>query len=141
MRKLFLDTNVIIDLLFDRKPFSDEAASLVQLKEAGVVELYLSSLSLANMAYIAQRSHKDPSIMVDAILHYIEVIDLDKETFVAVNNSRFSDYEDGLQYFSALKIKDVEAIITRDKRHFKAARIQVMTPSEFLSLPGIKSLL
>src|SRR6187402_89630 len=102
--KLFLDTNVLFNFFFEREPFSENAARLFELCGEGKVVFYLSSLSIANLAYHSQRVKKDPIPIVEALLKVATVIDLNKNHFVSVNHSKFTDYEDGLQYFSALEV-------------------------------------
>ncbi|MCI0751519.1 MAG: PIN domain-containing protein [Flammeovirgaceae bacterium] len=131
--RLFLDTNIIFDFFFDRGPFSKHAVKLFELCDEGQVDFYLSALSLANIAYHAQRVKKNPALIIDSLLKISKVIDLKQEHFVAVNNSKFKDYEDGLQYFSALEVNNIEAIISRDKKDFQHSLLPVLTPGEFIN--------
>jgi predicted nucleic acid-binding protein len=130
--KLYLDTNILFDFFFDREPFSESAAQLFELCGEGKIAFYLSSLSIANLAYHSQRVKKNPVPIIEVLLKIATVVNLQKNHFVSVNHSKFADYEDGLQYFSALEIRNIEAIITRDKKDFKLSSIPVFTPAEFI---------
>lgn len=131
--KLFLDTNILFDFFFDREPFSESAARLFELCGEGKVVFYLSTLSIANLVYHSQRVKKNPIPIVEALLKAATIVDLNKNHFVSVNHSKFADYEDGLQYFSALEVSNIESIITRDKKDFKHSSIPLMTAAEFIA--------
>lgn len=129
---VFLDTNVVIDFFMARKPFSIEADKLFQLRTDNRLDFCLSALTLANLAYHANRNGKSPFAVINTFLNWVEVIDLDKDIFSKTITSGFKDFEDGLQYFSALKVKGVDAIITRNEKDFKLSKIPVLSPREFL---------
>lgn len=130
--RVFLDTNIVLDYVFKRNPFFGEASDLFQLKIDEEVEFFVSALTLANLAYIAQQEKKDPRQVINVLLEWINIIPLDKEIFRQTLPSAFKDFEDGLQYFSAATIKDIDAIITRNKKDFMPAQIPVYSTSEYL---------
>jgi len=130
--KLFLDTNVVIDFFMEREPFTEDAVRLFELKESGKVDLCLSALTVANLAYHVNKRGKNPFILLKDFLDWIEVIDLDKNIFCKTIDSDFDDFEDGLQYFSAVKSFGVDVIITRNIKDFKPSLIPVYTPSDYL---------
>lgn len=80
--KLFLDTNILFDFFFDREPFSESAARLFELCGEGRVVFYLSTLSIANLAYHSQRVKKNPIPIVEALLKAAKIVDLNKNHFV-----------------------------------------------------------
>ena len=130
--KLFLDTNILLDFFFDRAPFSEGAAMLFELRDNQKIDFFLSTLSLANLAYHCQRVKKNPVPIIDVLIKVATIVELDENHFISVNHSKFMDYEDGLQYFSALEIRNIEAIITRNKKDFKLSTIPIFTPEEFM---------
>jgi predicted nucleic acid-binding protein len=131
-RRLFLDTNVVLDFFLERNPFSIEAESIFRLRQEEKVDFSISSLTLANLAYFITRAKKNPFEIIGTLLEWTRVVELDRKIFEQTLSSRFKDFEDGLQYFSALKEKDVDVIVTRNKSDFRASEILVQTPSEFL---------
>ena len=134
MSVLFVDTNVVLDLLAKREPFYDSAAKLFSLADKKKVILSISSLTFANTSYVLTRlKSADKSreilrrfrVLVKVLLLDDKVIDL------ALNDNNFKDLDDGLQYYSAIE-NGQELIITRDLSGFKNSRIPVMTPEEYL---------
>lgn len=131
-KTLFLDTNVLLDFFWERPPFSAEAELLFRLREDNRVDFFVSSLTLANVAYFADKAKKDPFKIISILLEWVQVVELDRSQFIQTLSSRFKDFEDGLQYFSALKARGVDVIITRNKKDFGASQLLIQTPTEFL---------
>ena len=134
MKKLFIDTNIIIDLLSRREPFFDESADLFSLADQKIIELNISSLTIANTSYTLLRqtdSKKAKEILrklrliVNILPHDDKIID------VTLNDDSFTDFEDGLQYFTAIE-NNQDLIITRNLKDFKASKLPVMTARQFL---------
>ncbi|MEM1359471.1 MAG: PIN domain-containing protein [Bacteroidota bacterium] len=137
MKKLFIDTNIIIDLLAKR-PDYEVAAKVFTLGDEGKVDLYVSSLSFANMNYILRKilgKEKMTKVLRDLEL-VVSISDLNGKIIkLALNDSDFKDFEDGLQYYSALEV-GADVIITRNLPDFKHAKLPVLTAHQYLkSLP------
>ncbi len=134
MKKLFVDTNIVIDLLSRREPFFEEAATLFSLADKKQIELSVSSLTFANTSYALLRqmdSNKAKSILRKLRL-IMTILPLDdKIVGLALNDDTFSDFEDGLQYFTAIE-NGQELIITRNLKDFKGSKIPVMTAKQFI---------
>ena len=97
------------------------------------LEIYVSSLSIANAAYVLSKLNRKPHEVIAKLLYWTKVIDLSREVINQTVVSKFADFEDGLQDFSATTIKGIEAIITRDKKGFAISQIPVFTPREFIN--------
>lgn len=132
MDHLFIDTNVVLDLALPRPEFEESAQALFVMKDEGKIEIYISTLTLADVAYIAHRHGLDVFKVVNRFLNWATIIDLKKSFFSDVLSSGFKDFEDGLQYFSAASITRIDAIITRNTKDFKPSQIPVFTPSAYL---------
>lgn len=134
MRKGFVDTNIVIDLLSRRAPFFDEAAVLFSFADKKQIELTVSSLTIANTGYTLLRqmdSTKAKSILRKLRL-IVNVLPLDdKIVGLALNDETFEDFEDGLQYFTAIE-NGQELIITRNLKDFKNSKLPVMTAKQFI---------
>ena len=134
MRKLFIDTNIVIDLLSRRIPFYDEAANLFSMADKKLFEISISSLTIANTSYTLLRqmdSNKAKSILRKIRL-IVNILPLDdKIVGLALNDESFSDFEDGLQYFTAIE-NNQDIIITRNLKDFKNSRLPAMTARQFL---------
>jgi predicted nucleic acid-binding protein len=134
MRKsLFLDTNVVMDIIFRREEFLSDSLQLLALRENDVVEFYVSTLTLSHTAHFAKKFGKKPREVISVLLKWMSATDLRVSHFEDTVVSRFSDFEDGLQYFSAKDIKGIDYLITRNQRDFRNSEIPVMSPKEFTS--------
>jgi len=134
MKKIFVDTNIVIDLLSRREPFFEEAATLFSLADKKQIELTVSSLTIANTSYALLRqmdSNKAKSILRKLRL-IVKILPLDdKIVGLVLNDDTFSDFEDGLQYFTAIE-NGQELIITRNLKGFKNSKLPTLTAKQFI---------
>ena len=134
MKRIFVDTNIVIDLLSRREPFYEEVAILFSLADNKKIELAVSSLTIANTSYVLYRqmdASKARSILRKLRL-ILQVLPLDdKIVGLALNDETFSDFEDGLQYFTAIENRQ-ELIITRNLRDYKNSKLPTMTARQFI---------
>tara|TARA_Y100000588_G_C13932896_1_gene786579 strand:+ start:64 stop:474 length:411 start_codon:yes stop_codon:yes gene_type:complete len=136
MSRILVDTNIVIDLLAQRKEFYDEAAKLFSLSDKKEISLTISSLTFANTNYILskQKSTKEAREILRKFKVLVEIINLDNKIIeLALSDDQFIDFEDGLQYYSALE-NNVDIILTRNKKDFKNSKIPVLTAKEYLAL-------
>ena len=131
-KTFFLDTNVILDLVQHRGDHSLLAKGIFKLQEAGEIDLFASALSVATTAYFVKKEKLETGPIIADLLELVTVIDLTAEILHLATVSKFNDFEDALQYHSALKVKGLDAIITRNPKDFRHSRITVLTPKEFL---------
>ena len=134
--KLFIDSDVVIDFFTDRAPHVNPASELFELNEQGSVKLFLSAVSINNIYHITRRflGHHKALDAIEALIEMTEIVGTTKnEIFQALKNN-FSDFEDSIQYSSALTIKDLDAIITRNIKDYRNSSIAVMTPLTFLKM-------
>jgi PIN domain. len=133
MKNIFLDTNIVLDLLAYRMPFYTEAAKLFSLADKKKLKLSISSLCLADANYIL--SKQNPEMEVRKILRkfkvLVNVLPLDDKITDLALNSEFKDFEDAIQYFTAIE-NDQDIIITRNQPDFKESKIPIMTAGEFI---------
>lgn len=133
MKNIFLDTNIVLDLLAHRMPFYTEAAKLFSLADKKKIVLSVSALCLADINYIL--SKQIPEMEVRKILRkfkvLVSVLPLDDKITDLALNSEFRDFEDAIQYFTAIE-NDQDLIITRNQPDFKESKIPVMTAGEFI---------
>lgn len=135
MNRLLIDTNIVIDLLSKREKFYEEAAELFSLADRKELVLAISSLTFANTNYILTKlkSAKEAKAILRKFKVLVEVLSLDdKITELALSDNNFTDFEDGLQYYSAIE-NQIDIIITRNKKDFKKSNIPVLTAKEFLA--------
>jgi predicted nucleic acid-binding protein len=133
MEKLLVDTNIVIDLLSKRDDFYQEAQELFTLADNNKVELHVSALTFANTHYLLSKYQKlddaRKTLMKFKVL--VNVSPLDDKIIELALVSNFTDFEDAIQYHTALE-NDIEIIITRNKKDFKNAKLPVMTAKEYL---------
>lgn len=136
MKKLFIDTNIVLDLLSRREPFYEESANLFSLADLKIIELSISSLTVANTSYtlLRQTNSKSAKEILRKLRLIIKILPLDDKIIgLALNDNSFSDFEDGLQYFTALE-NNQDLIITRNLKDFKKSNLPVMTARQFLEM-------
>lgn len=135
MKRIFLDANIVIDVLLERKEWMDAALLILSLSDRGEIEVYCSSLSLATASYFMERTKMPHEIQKDKLNVFCQICiptRVDVSVVQQAIHSSFTDFEDALQYFSARTV-NAECIITRNKKDFSASDIPVMTTDEFLA--------
>lgn len=136
MIKVFLDTNVLIDYLSRREPFFVPAALLLQLGKRKKCQLMVSSLSFATASFILQAhykmTHEAVVTLFAKIVELCHITTVDAQTVQDSIASEFKDFEDALQYYSAVRVK-ADYIVTRNKQDFIQSKVPVYTPEEFLN--------
>lgn len=134
-RKVFVDTDVIYDLLGKREPFYYAAAQLFTLADEGKIHIYISALSLANLHYLIskQRSGEESKEILRKFKVLVHVAPLNDKIIDLALNSEFSDFEDAIQYFSALQ-NEIEVLVTRNLKDYRKSQITVLTALDFINL-------
>jgi predicted nucleic acid-binding protein len=134
MESILIDTDVILDFFFDRQPFSDDAALIFSLCEKKKIKGYVTPVIYSNTYYLLrQTAHHDKVInKLKQLLSITDVLTMDKEVVIQALNSGFTDFEDALQNFSALKNGDISVIVTRNIKDYKTSKIGVLTPDYYL---------
>lgn len=133
MEKLLVDTNIVIDLLSKRQEFFQEAQELFTLADNNEVVLFVSALTFANTHYLLAKYQKLDEARKTLIKFkvLVTVAALDDKIVELALVSDFKDFEDAIQYHTALE-NEVDIIITRNKKDFKNSKLPVMTAKEYL---------
>jgi predicted nucleic acid-binding protein len=136
MTKLFLDTNIIVDLIADRKPFSKYAIQIFQKAELKEIELFTSSHSIATTHYLLKKylAEKELRDVLYNLLDYITVVAVDVDILKKGLRSNHKDFEDSIQILCASSIEKMDCIVTRNTKDFKASEIPAFNPDEILSV-------
>lgn len=131
MKNYFVDTNVLIDFLACREDY-ESAALLLAGAKAGKYRLCTSVLSMANLAYILRKVLKGDTLY-DTLgkLAFIEITPMSSDSYRKAVALRSSDFEDALQYFSAIEY-GCDGIITRNVKDFPFAKIPIVKPVDFV---------
>jgi len=132
MKKIFLDTNVILDDVLERKG-ARETQQLYTRADRGQIKLYTSFLSMANVAYILRKMPNESLIeLLKGITSFVEILSMDDKQFFSSLEANAPDFEDSLQYQCA-KVHNCDFLLTNNVKHFKFSKIPVITPTEFLA--------
>ena len=134
MSRIFLDTNVILDLLGERVPFFDSIAKVATLADQKKLAIIVSPLSFTTIDYVLNKYESSKSVLNKLRKFKIicEVCEVNEETIDKALNSNFKDFEDAVQYFTAIQ-SNCSIIITRNGKDFKNSTIPIMTAEEYLS--------
>lgn len=133
MEQLFVDTNIVLDLLAQRAEFFQEAQELFTRADLNKVELTISALTFANTHFILSKHLKleETRKILNTFKVLVNVAPVDDKIIELALASDFKDFEDAIQYYSALESK-AQIIITRNKKDFKYAKIPIMTAKEYI---------
>ncbi len=133
MKQILLDTNIALDLLARRIPFYNDAAALFTLADKKKISLSISALSLANIHYVITKlkPEQETRKILRNLVILLQVLSLDDKILDLALNSDFNDFEDAIQYFTAIE-NDQDLIVTRNMSGFRKSKIPVMTAREFM---------
>lgn len=134
--RLFLDTNVVIDYMAAREPFCHDIRKIVLSSKDNGIQLFVSSITFTTMEYVLKR-HIPHDVLMKQFALLRKIIDVLPTDAASIDHSiisSFQDFEDAVQYHTALGRTDV--IITRNAKDFLPySQMPVMTPTEFLNQP------
>lgn len=136
---LFIDSDVVIDFFIDREPHANPSSEIFELREQGKVKLYLSAISINNIYYIVRKflGHKKTLEVIELLIEMTEIIGTNNKEIIQALQNNFSDYEDSVQYSTALAINNIDAIIIHNIKDYRYSAIAVMTPLNFLKMKEI----
>ncbi len=133
MKKVYFDTNILLDIALKRQPFINDALALITLIENNKIIGYVNGVTIVNIHYIMSKSKGKETALkfVSDLMRFFRVATIDNIVIDQAINSGFSDFEDAVQEFSASNSK-VEIIVTRNTKDFKNSRLQVFEPKQFI---------
>ena len=136
MYKVLVGTDVIMDFITKREPLKNEAAELFNIADKRQIDLYVSSLCLNNIYYLLRKiiGHKKTIETLQKLIDIADVLSVDKKGVLSALNSKFNDFEDAIQHFSAVENGNIDVIVTRNLKDYKQSKIAVMTAKSFVNL-------
>ncbi len=136
---VFIDLNILLDVLQKREPFYNASAQVLALIETGLVTGYIASHSLPTLFYLIrkERGVSEARAVLTNMLQILKVAPVDQTTIEQALNLDYPDYEDAVQMMAAVQQK-VEAVITRNGQDFKPALLPVIQPVDFLASRNLK---
>lgn len=134
MKIIFVDTNILIDLLADRPPFSKFAIELFDWAEKKKVKLFTSSHSFATTHYLLKKHIEEKALreVLFSLLDLVELIPIDVHMIKKSLLSKHKDLEDAIQIFAANSVSNLDVIVTRNLKDFKDAGVPVLPPDELI---------
>jgi len=135
IKKVFIDTDVVLDVALAREPFFIASKMILAMAENNIIIGNLSSNCIANIYYILRKSGGDINArkFILNIVKYVTVITIDHQNVLEALKSKFSDFEDALQHYSAIE-NQCEYIITRNIEDYKNSKIKVLLPEELIRM-------
>ena len=132
--KVFIDTNIVLDLLLQRRNFLINAEKIFSLAYKGKIVLYFSAVSFVSVTYyLGKHTNKDIKAVLEDLCKIVKILPFNQGIIENTLHSNFKDIEDGYQYFTA-KENNIRIMITRNVKDFLVDDISVVTPEEFLMI-------
>ena len=133
--KLFLDTNIVIDVLAAREPFVADSRAVFNLCETGKANGCISALTLCTISYVLRKLVTPVTMRTKLrdLRNVLTPIDLSVSLLDKAISSTIADFEDAVQFYTAV-YSEADYIITRNVKHFPQENIPVLTPTDFLAL-------
>mgnify|MGYP001605991804 CR=1 FL=1 len=135
MHKLYLDANILYDIVDNKRPFHKEAELIFSLAENNKLQIFTSIINPVFLNYSLMkiiRNRQKVLTMICEISKLLSLVEINQQIYYSALNNGYSDFEDDIQYYSALSVKDISAIITNNKKDFIKSLIPLLTPGEFL---------
>jgi len=136
MKKILIDTDVILDFFFDRKPHSDYSTVILDFCLRKKITGYITPVMISNTYYLLRKTAKHKKVIekLKQLLTITEVLQMDRLVIEKALDSEFKDFEDALQNFSAVNYGKIDVIITRNVKDYKNSEIGVLSPENFVKL-------
>lgn len=134
MKKVLIDTDIILDFFFDREPFAENAAKILSLCEKKTIAGFVTPVIVSNVYYLLRQKAKQEKVIekLKVLLSIINVLIIDKKSILVALNSDFKDFEDALQNYAAEINGEINLIVTRNTKDYQKSELGVMKPEELL---------
>ena len=134
--KLLIDTNVVLDVLLRREPFSKTAAEVLNLTQRDDVREYVSASAITDIYYIANKQLKDRAAVRDLLERLLKIVSVAAVSEQEIRNAlnlTWADFEDSVQYSVAL-LNEMDGIVTRNPDDYQEANMRIWLPEQTLEL-------
>jgi predicted nucleic acid-binding protein len=133
MDKVFIDTDIALDLLSKREPHYAAAARLFTMSDKGKLEICVSSLSFSNLHYLLTRQYNatESRRILNSFKVLVKVLAVDDKIIDLALSSTFADFEDAIQYFTAIE-HGISMLLTRNLKDYAKSKIAVLTAEAYL---------
>ena len=133
--KVFLDSDVILDVATGREPFFEASQAVLGLAEAGAFQAFTSPNSITNIYYVYKKLASAPEAksFIRDLVQIVEVAGVNKDVIEEALESKFFDFEDSVQHFCA-KRRRCDFLVTRNSKDYSFSEVQIVEPKEFVLL-------
>ena len=132
-KNIFIDSDILLDIFLQREPFYQYGQKLLNKGKNNEIKIYTSALIIANIYYITVKAlgKSEAKDLVNKLLKMLTVLPLEADSISLAMNSNFSDNEDAIQHFIAMR-HECEVIITRNLKHYKKSMVPVMSAEQYI---------
>ena len=132
-KNIFIDSDILLDVFLQRDPFYQFGQKLLNKGINNEIRINTSALVIANIYYIAAKvlGKSEAKDKVNKLLKMLTVLPLDAESISLAMNSNFSDVEDAMQHFIAMR-SGCDAIITRNSKHYKKSLLPILSAEQYI---------
>jgi len=132
----FLDSDVILDVLLERENFYINAKKIMALGAKKQIIIFCSPIIITNVFYIVRKAKGGATAfsIIKNLLENCKILSVGEFEIISAINSEFNDFEDAIQYYTALRNPKIKGIITRNIADYKKAALPIYTPESFLDL-------
>jgi len=134
MNRVLIDTDVILDFFFDRKPYSDYATSLLSLCEKKEISGFITPVIISNVYYLLRKTSNHQKVIekLNQLILILDILLIDREIIMRSLNSTFRDFEDAIQNYTAERDNSIDVILTRNTKDYKSSKLAILTPENYL---------
>lgn len=135
MKKIFVDTNILLDLLFQRRGFFLDAKRLFNYSKSRNIDIFISAISINTIYYLLQKkfTKEHSKHLLEYIYDITDILPFDENIIFLAHQSSFKDLEDAFQYFTA-KEHHIPMLITRNLKDFVVDDLSILSPQQFLEI-------
>ena len=134
MDRVLIDSDVILDSLFDRKPFAEYSTIILSMCESKEIKGFITPLIYSNVYYLLRQTAKHDKVIekLKQLFQITDVLLMDRNVVENALNSGFKDFEDSLQNFSAVNNGKIDLILTRNLKDYKNSELGIFTPETYI---------
>ena len=136
MKKVLLDSDVILDFFLDIQPHSEYSSYVLSQIELKKIEGYLTAVIISNVYYLLRKisTHDRVIKKLNQLMTLVDMILIDKNTILKAMNSKFKDFEDAIQNYACESHGEIDLILTRNTKDYRKSEISVLTPEQYYKM-------
>jgi len=133
MKRVLIDTNVILDIGLKRQPFFDSSSELFYLIDQNKISGFVTATTITDIYYITKKetSNEIAISFISGLLDIVDIVGVDKAVIIRALQSGMKDFEDAVQVSSA-EYNEIRILVTRNKADFISCGLEIFTPDEFI---------